>query len=526
MSRFPGEIKFTTAEPSGAVGAVPVQLDVRTGEGQVFGALADLGSQLTDIGRKYKVLEREIELSEKSAELQIILSTALQGMENAPDKDAVNAIYEEARKKTGTIKSEDPTVTHELGIRMNVALAGFKIKGQGISNKIQIKNLEIREEVLRQKALDEGDTLAFEASIARSVVSGMPREAGKQLVREFAVNSALSQIRITADTDPQKALDMIGELKNLSRPQLDMKDKLERLAKRKLKDNFDKAERDLTKLLIAGDLTPELNEDMFKAGITNPQLFFAFDKILEQEAISNSSKILDEKRLNNDLTRFDVVEAQKSGFLTSNQTDAWLRRLEPENKFNVGLFDEALTKIQEVRNNKGKQPEVRQWLLRPEIVEALGSQWKELRNGLDEAFEYRAPKGSEPYRSNATKAINEFSTLLDKSKMDVVREVQRMRNAIDSAPEKTTPEGYLDLTEKLLLPHQKKQSRGWFSRLMFGGPIHMLSSEFLTPAQHIRRIFGNEPATITEYETQLEQFALNGEDKEGLEYERRWGTKF
>ncbi len=225
MSTFPG-IKFTTITPSAAIPGVPAQLDVRTGEAQVFGALADLGDQLTSVGRKYKVLERETELSEKTAELQITLATALQNMATAPDKDAANAIYKEAVGIAGEFKSDDSIVTHEFDIIRNAALAGFQIKGQGISNKIQIENLEIREKNIRQESLNNGDQSAYEASVARSVTAGMPTEAGKQLVREYGINSAFAQATIGADTDPVSALKKVQAIEVKTAEQAKQKDNL------------------------------------------------------------------------------------------------------------------------------------------------------------------------------------------------------------------------------------------------------------------------------------------------------------
>lgn len=530
MSTFPG-IKFTTATPSAAIPGVPAQLDVRTGEAQVFAALTDLGDQLTLVGRKFKDIERETEFSEKVREIKSIALAAQQTARNSGDEAGIDAVHKEGFGNINAVKSDDSIVNARLERMKNELLPVFTDSLQRARNKLQKQNLASKNKNLREEYLASGNKDAYVKSLFLDVAANnILKEDALQLEKDFAVNSALARIRIEADTNPELAKKMIGELKDLTGDQLDMKDKLDRLVTRKLKADFDKAERDLTKLNIDGDLTPELLDDLFKTGVINPQLHRSFKGILEEQLFLATDGILGEKWLAGTLTRFDIEEAQRNRLLSSNDAAVWLRRLEPQNKFNVSMYDNLRTQIQEIRDDKEKFPEVRQYMLTPEVVTALGGEWKSLRKELDAAFNYTAPEGTGTSRTFAHNAVNEFWTTLKESKgKKAVLDKLRIHGEIDEflkTNPNAKPEEIKNFVKGKLLPYQEEQARGWFGRLLFGGPLHMLSSEISTPAENIRRIFGNEPANEREYEAQLEQFALNEEENEGLEYERRWGGKF
>lgn len=228
-----------------------------------------------------------------------------------------------------------------------------------------------------------------------------------------------------------------------------------------------------------GTLTLEGNDAKLENNEIGINVHATYKGLLEDKALKNTDAILAEKWLNDTLTLDDIKTAQSQGRLTdSNTIGAWMARLETRAKFNVGAYDQALTKIREVRTDKTKYDEVRLWLL--ENAKELGFQWDDTRNRLETAMSFKGSAESTPHIARAHSLIDAYAKdnpRINDGTIHSIRRIQLLHDAID-AREDFTPAQMRDLTQALLIPFEEEEAKGWIQGI-FGavtkfGPLPIL----------------------------------------------------
>lgn len=264
----------------------------------------------------------------------------------------------------------------------------------------------------------------------------------------------------------------------------------EQTAAENLKEEI--AEKELYKQYVTGGMTIEGNNQLLLSGGISPELHNTYNKLLENKALMSSDSVLAEKWLNNALTTEDIQIAQKEGRLRdSNVVAAWLSRIAPENEFNVSVYDAALIRIREVRDNKAKYNEVRLWLL--DNAGELGFKWDEVRNRLETAMnvERKDPSVKTPHITRAHKFVDAYAKdnpEINDGTIESIRKIQQIHDAIDARAD-YTPEQIRNLTQALLLPYEEEKAKGWL-KTVFEYPLSGIARKTIlkgTIRKHAKR---------------------------------------
>ena len=212
----------------------------------------------------------------------------------------------------------------------------------------------------------------------------------------------------------------------------------------------------------SGTLTTEGVDAKLEADEIGVNVHAIYKGLLEEKALKNTDAILAEKWLNDTLTLDDIKTAQAQGRLTdSNTIGAWMARLDKGQTFNTGAYDQALTRIREVRTDKTKYDDVRLWLL--ENAKELGFQWDETRNKLETAMNATVKAEDTPHINRAHKLVDQYAKdnpRINDGTLGSIRRIQTIHDAID-AREDFTPVQMRDLTQALLMPFEEEEAKGW-----------------------------------------------------------------
>ncbi len=224
-------------------------------------------------------------------------------------------------------------------------------------------------------------------------------------------------------------------------------------------------EQDLHKQFITGTLTKEENDQAFILGKSSVATHKAYDTIIKNKSLIDTDAILAEKWLNGNLTSADIKQAQTEGRLRdSNVVATWTSRLQ-QGQFNIGMYDRALAKVREVRDNKNKYDSTRLWLL--EHSEDLGGQWGDLRNKLETNMN-ASGDASGPHVSRAHGLVDDYAKNnpeINDGTLESIRRIQSIHDAIDARSD-MNPEQMRGLSEAILLPYEQEKAKSWFSRAL------------------------------------------------------------
>jgi len=262
VAKFPGNtsIRYTNASPSGQSAGVTANINTNQGSEAIGAGAERLGGAVFDIGMKIQKAQDSAELSTLDRKSKEIWNAASQTIQTTQDPDARKKIYDKAVFDMGALKSKRQVVNDAYKQSLDDFIPRAQVHFNGIDRTMKI--YQAKDEILfnGQKALEIGDVKNYQKLAVTGLNTGLLTQAEyDHLVSNAPINSQLAQARIALDTDPNKAIASLEDLKGLSGEQLDQRDKLLHLAYKSQEAASDQFQKDILSKLIKADestLTP------------------------------------------------------------------------------------------------------------------------------------------------------------------------------------------------------------------------------------------------------------------------------
>lgn len=262
-AKFPTQIEYTTAVPSGRGPSVPLRLDVSTGAEHIARGIENLGEAFSKIA----AAKRSIDFSTKKRQIEEKSFAAVNTHKTTGDPKARKALEEQWNKDMDAISSDDPILNDAIIKYKNET---FPHWGQIFAN--QNLTFETRnnkdafetnlQHLMENGAVDEAAKQIHNYQVTTNQIS--PAEA-EQMIKELPNNSILTQMqKFVGSGNPEAAIKKSKELKDLTDKQMDYRDQLLIKANKGNKQNLESYHQQYWQKLQKG------NTDTIQASLNDP----------------------------------------------------------------------------------------------------------------------------------------------------------------------------------------------------------------------------------------------------------------
>jgi hypothetical protein len=232
MAKFPFQIDYSTAVPSGRGRNVPMHMDVSTGAESIAKGIGELGGALYEISQKIENTNKILDLSKGRRQREMAQSAALTALKtpgfDVNNDEAVQKIREKAETDSQNFKSKYNDVNNHLAAEYNQDFARWDTTFKGKLLQRKAEKAEDEQKASEMHYYETGDKKAFvtlQHSLEATGAQGS--EVTKQKIDDYDNTSMLHRARIDVGNGHyQEAITKLEGLKDLSGKQLDYKDQL------------------------------------------------------------------------------------------------------------------------------------------------------------------------------------------------------------------------------------------------------------------------------------------------------------
>lgn len=201
------DIQRTELSRAGSTGAVPLHLDVDTGDEALGRAFAQLGSRIYELGAAKQGAQNAIRQSELRLDYQTKTNAALQKLETTFDPDEQQQIISEYQSQVSGLKTGVPDIDNQFTEYRNSTLASNLASFEKTIHRNQIRQLNDLFEINYQKTMETGDRdAAFNLVDSIAASGAVTPEKAEQLKKSWFGNHVLTKAMKYINTGDEGSL--------------------------------------------------------------------------------------------------------------------------------------------------------------------------------------------------------------------------------------------------------------------------------------------------------------------------------